>query len=318
MVKEVETYNNTEVLDSGLALNFETFPEIITGVLTSNGLVLTMKVNRLMAPNSVRKVALYYMLPILERQMIAEYPIGTFGPSNVVDENTEYVFDLTPVMTRIVHTAPEQVADDTITVRLFTYEANITTAYGSKTLHVPYKVSYPSSMISPLSTDGWYALRVIDTEEYSAIVNYVVGDVVFYSTGNFICIKDSLNNPPTNPIYWEAISEEVEHGLYEFGAISYTAIPTLINSNILLTRYIKQKHIYEFLTKTNFKRYDNIPALMSLEKIVAMREAAVAHMRAGNPIAARYMLDMISIEVNSSTVKNGNKNIVEIISNYTI
>jgi hypothetical protein len=219
--------------------------------------------------------------------------IGSFPPSNFVNETTEYVFDLSQVMTHIVHTTPEQLPGDDVVVRLFTYEANISTDYGSKTLHVPYSVSYPSSIITPQSTDGWYTLRVIDTLQYNSTTPYRVGDVVYYSEGNHICIQDSLNNSPDDLLYWEPLSEETKHGLFEFGAVSYTSIPTLINCNLMITRYIKQKHIYELLSKTNFKKYDNIQAVLSLEKIIAMREASIVHMRSGNLITARYLLDMI-------------------------
>jgi hypothetical protein len=323
MIQEIEISNTTEYLDSSLQpVDFEHIPDIVSAVLTSNGEVMTVKVNRYLREDCVRKVTLSYMLPEYEQQMVAEYELGVFGPSNGndVDEQTEYVFSLNSVLHQIVHTAPEQLADDTITVRLYTYEANITTDYGTKTLHVPYTVSYPSSMIAPSSTDGWYTVRVLDVQIYVSEQQYFAGDLVYSSTHNgfYTCLVDCLGIAVTNLTYWESLTEEQEHNLYEFGHEQTNSIATVLNANLLVTRYIKQKYIYELLVKSNYKRYDNIVVVMQLEKLFSMREAAVVHLKAGNPIYARYLLDMIAIEVNGFTTNNGERKTTEVITNFTL
>jgi hypothetical protein len=369
MIKEIEINNSTEVLEDGLALSYETTPEIITAVLTGNGATLTAMVNRYLKAGCSRKVALYYMLPKYEQQMVAEYLLGTFGPSNTVNQNTQYAFDLSPVLTQIIHTAPEQLADDTIYIRLYTYEANTSFNYGTcypayspivqyvtgdycqyggrlwqckttsignlptnpnyfnpsgvpssgtMTFNVPYTVSYPGSSISPASTDGWYTLRVLDVENWLVGAQYVPGDIVLYLGALYTCTVAALGQLPSALTHYALMTTEEEYNLYEFGYGAYDTVPTILNSNMLLTRYVKQKHIYELLLKTNYKRYDDITVVNQLEKIYAMREAAVVHLNDGNPIRARYTLDMITNEVNSFTSNNGEKRVVEMITNFTI
>lgn len=323
MVKEIETKNTTEILEDNLQVSeFETVPEIVTASLSSNGTTMSVKINRHLRSGSapcVRKVSLYYMLPAFEQQMVAEYELGTYGPSADYDYDYEYSFSLEKVLTQIVHTAPEQLADDTITVRLFTYEANITTDYGLKTLHVPYTVSYPGSMITPVSTDGWYRIKVIDAEIFRDNFQYSVGDIVCYNDGYYICIiRPTIGTLPTNATYWEVMSTEQEFNLYEFGKEQSSSIATILCTDMLITRWIKQKYIYELLVKSNYKRYDDIFVVAELEKLFSMREAAVVHLKAGNPIYARYLLEMIQIEVNSFMANNGERRVVETITNFTI
>jgi hypothetical protein len=320
MIKEIETAYTTEVLEDGQQIaDFEHTPDLVSATLSSNGEVMTAKVNRLLKTGCLRKVALYYMLPKYEQQMVAEYELGTFGPTDMVDETTEYVFDLSPVLSTIVHTAPEQLADDTITIRLYTYEANISTDYGSKTLHVPYTVSYPSNMVVPASTDGWYALRVSDIEEWLVDTQYYVDDIVWYSGSMYNCLVNSLGDiPALADDTWILVDAELERNLFEFGHEPSYSIATLLNCNILVTRYVKQKYIYEMLVKTNYKRHDNIKLVTQLEKLFAMREAAVVHLNNGNPLMARHMLDLITIEVNGFTTNNGERKVIEMITNFTI
>lgn len=330
MVKEVEVSNTTEILEDYLQAPIDTAPEdTVYATLSGNGINMTVVIKRELKEGYVRKVALYYMLPKFEQQMVAEYLLGFFGPSviigdedNDIDDQTTYTFDLSPVLRTIVHTAPEQLADDTITVRLYTYEANIDTDYGTKTLHVPYTVSYPSNFIVPASTDGWYTLRTSDIQIYNNTTQYYANDIVWYTNGTdsayYNCIADSLGNLPTNSTYWSAMTEEEERNLYEFGHDITPTIPTLLNTNLLITRYIKQKYIYELLVRSNYKRADNIPIVTMLEKLFAMREAAVVHMDQGNPIMARHMLDLITIENNSFTTNNNNKTVIEMVTNFTI
>ena len=323
MVREIETANTTELLDNdmSLVLSPEDYPELITGVLTNNGDLLTVKVNRKLKSGCARKVSLFYMLPRYEQQLVMEYQLYSTGPRTDVDETTEYAIDISSVVETIPHFASEQIADDTVTIRLYTYEANITTDYGSKTLSVPYTVSYPSNMIVPSSTDGWYTLRVVDLELFSSLTQYYVNDVVFDEGIMYNCVADTIGNLPENDVngtYWVPMSAEEERNMYEFGHDESRPISTLINCNMLVTRYIKQKYIYELLVKSNYKRYDDIIVVSELEKLFAMREAAVVYLNQGNPIHARYLLDMITIEVNSFTTNNGERNTIEVITTFTI
>lgn len=370
MVKEVETNNSTEILASGLALNAEQYPDIITGVLTGDGITLTVKVNRLLRAGCARKLALSYILPHYEQNLVAEYLLDTFGPDDTVDETEEYAFSLYAVMNEILHDAPEQLADDTISIRFYSYEANtpfnfgdcyptwdIMQAYvvddyvqygdrlwrairnntgqippnptywvttgvpssGTAYINLPYTVSYPGNAVAPQSTDGWYALRVLDAEVYDNAETYIVGDIVFYSDLLYICIQGTAGgNNPTDDDYWTALTADEEAALYTFGATQTDTVPTILNTNMLLTRYVKQKHIYELLTKTSYKKYDDIKLVAQLEKIMAMREASVVYLKENDPVRARRMLDDITIDVNSFTTNNGERTTIETITNFTL
>ena len=369
MIKEIETHNSTEYLEDGLAMPFEIYPEVVTALLSANGMVLTAMVNRFLKAGSVRKVTLNYMLPYPEQEIVMEYVLGSFGPSDTFNETTPYVFSLDPVMHSIIHPAPEQLPDNTVNIRLYTYEANTAFNYGTTypqydgavlystgsyvqyggrlwqalvqtignlptdptywnptgvpssgtiTFNMPYTVSYPGLSIIPSSTDGWYTLRVVDMEIYNPVTQYLVNDTVFYSTGFYICIANSLGNLPTNAAFWSPMTVEQEHNLYEFGYNPTTTLATILNTDMLVTRYVKQKFIYELLVKSNYKRYDNLAVINQLEKIIAMREAAIVHLEAGNPITANNMLDLITIEDNSFTTNNRENKVIETFTNFTI
>lgn len=372
MIKEIEVHNSTEFLDPDTSLqpaDFEHIPEIVTATLSANGMTLTAVVNRYLRADCVRKVTLNYMLPFPERELVMEYMIGNFGPSDIYTYNTAFVFNLAPVMHSIIHPAPEQLPDNTVNIRLYTYEANTAFNYGTCypqydgsvlynlgsyvqygdrlwqalvptignlptnpafwnptgvpssgtiTFNMPYTVSYPGLSIRPSSTDGWYTLRTLDVEKYSSIVQYHKNDIVFSIAGFFICTTDSIGNPPTNVLYWSAMTNEQEHNLYEFSYNPTTTLATVLNTDMLVTRYIKQKFIYELLIKSNYKRYDNLAVVTQVEKIIAMREAAVVHLDAGNPITARNMIDMINIETNSFMTNNRENNVIETFTNFTI
>jgi hypothetical protein len=381
MIKEVEVRNTTELLDSDptLVVDFENTPDIVTAILTSNGMVMTAKVNRNLKTDYFRKVSLYYILPTYEQQTVTEYELGVFDLSDTVDATTEYVFDLSPIMSSIAHPMTEQLADQTVSIRVYTYEANVVIDYGTsyplysgttqwvvndvvqyngrlylctkdslgnlpsngtywqsniipssgtKTLHAPYSVSYPGVSVIPASTDGWYNLRVVDVAAYTYPNNttvYYPNDIVYDDSsgtgGMFFCIlTDDDAYGTANETYWEPLSAERERNMYGFGyeQSSSDTIATLLNTDMLVTRYVKQKYIYDLLVKSNYKRHDNITVVTQLEKIFAMREAAVAHLYAGNVIFARYLLDMITIEYNSYTSNVGNKTVVAIASNFTL
>jgi hypothetical protein len=380
MIKEVEVRNTTELLDADptLVVDFENIPDIVTAILTSNGMVMTVKVNRRLKANHLRKVSIYYILPTYEQQLVTEYELGSFGPTAgpTVDETTEYVVDLSPVMSSIVHPMTEQLADQTVSIRVYTYEANVVIDYGTsyplysgttqwvvndvvqyngrlylctkdslgnlpsngtywqsniipssgtKTLHAPYSVSYPGVAVIPASTDGWYNARVVDVARYDGGTTYYPNDIVYDDTSGtgsmFFCIlTDDDGYGTSNILYWEPLTEERERNMYGFGYEPSTSdtIATLLNTDMLVTRYVKQKYIYDLLVKSNYKRHDNITVVTQLEKIFAMREAAVTHLAAGNVIFARYLLDMITIEYNSYTSNVGNKTVVVTASNFTL
>ncbi len=91
MVKEVETHNSTEILESGLSLDSIQYPDIVTGVLTDDGITLTVMVNRELKAGCSRTVSLSFMLPKKEQQLVAEYELGSFGPDELFNETEEYV-----------------------------------------------------------------------------------------------------------------------------------------------------------------------------------------------------------------------------------
>jgi hypothetical protein len=371
MVKEIEIHNQTKVLLPGYELSPELYPDIVTAFLTNGGLSLTANVNRTLPAGFSRRVTLVYLLPKYDQHLVRTYDLGSFGPDPAYTPATEFVFDLSPVMTQIIHDPPEQLADDTINIRLYTYEANTAfnygtcypqyspiTAYvvgdyaqyggrlwqckkncvgqlptvpeywtptgvpssGTMTFNLPYTVSYPGQAVMPNSTDGLYELRVIDAMIYDDNTLYKVGDIVNYGGGYNMCIQQTAGgHNPTDPLFWSTPDINDASVFWAAGwDANHSTISTMLTSEMLITRYVKQKHIYELLLKTNYKSYDNIKVLSDLDKIIAMREAAAAHLHKDNSVAARYMLDLLTIEVNSFTVNKGERVVVEMITNFTI
>ena len=329
MIREVEIGNSTEILEGSLAVvGVNPSDNIVTGVMSDLGKTLTFTINRNLAAGSCRKVSLFYMVPNFEQNSVAEYEIESKTPNTGAVPSTEYAFDISDVLNVFTQLTPEQLPDDTITVRLFTYEANIVTDYGIKTLHVPYTVSYPGKINTPASTDGWYALKTLDTSVWVDYNPYFTDDIVWYALDGYYykCIRDvssGINPGATGTTYWTAISEEEDRHLYEFGynvsnPTGISTVQTILNSNVLVTRYIKQKFIYDLFVKSSYKKADDIKTISQLEKIIAMREAAVIYLRNNNPIMATYMLRMIDIEVASQTKNSGEKHVVELVSNFTV
>lgn len=327
MVREVEIGNSTEILEEGLNVaGLNPSDNIVTGVMSNSGKTLTFTINRYLQAGTCRKVSLFYMVPNFEENIVTEYEIESKLPVTDVLPTDTYAFDISDVLNVFTSLTPEQLPDDSITVRLFTYEANIVTDYGIKTLHVPYTVSYPGRVNTPVSTDGWYCLRVLDTTVWNAETEFYVGDIVWYDTAGFYykCIADtSAGIAPTDVDYWYPISEEEDRNLYEFGYESknitgVSTIQTILNSNVLVTRYVKQKFIYDLFVKASYKKYDDVKVISQLEKICSMREAAVIYLKSNNPIMARYMLSMIDIEVASQSKNAGQKQVVELVTNFTV
>lgn len=329
MIREVEIGNSTEILEGSLAVaGGNPSDNIVTGVMSNLGKTLTFTINRNLSVGSCRKVSLYYMVPNFEKNYVTEYEIESKAPNTTAVPATEYVFDISDVLNVFTQLAPEQLPDDTITVRLFTYEANVVTDYGIKTLHVPYTVSYPGKINTPASTDGWYALRVLDTSVWVNSNPYFAGDIVWYAVDGYYykCVEDvsaGISPGVTGAAYWTAITEEEDRHLYEFGyevnnPTGVSTVQTVLNSNVLVTRYVKQKFIYDLFVKSNYKKYDDIKTISQLEKIISMREAAVIYLRNNNPIMAEYMLHMIDIEVASRSKNSGEKHVVELVSNFTV
>jgi hypothetical protein len=179
---------------------------------------------------------------------------------------------------------------------------------GTAFINLPYSVSYPGNQTMPQSTDGWYVLRVLDVEVYNGASAYEVDDIVDYTGGLYKCILDApAGNDPTDDTYWAALSDEEVANLYDLGYVKVDTIPTILSTNMLITRYVKQKHIYDLLVKTNYKKYDDLKTVIQLEKICSMREAAIIYLRRMDPVRACDMLDQITIDVNSFTVNNGER-----------
>ena len=328
MVREVEIGNSTEILEAGLNVGgLNPSDNIVTGVMSDLGKTLTFTISRYLKSGSCRKVSLLYLVPNFEHDYVTEYEILSMAPITDALPTTEYVFDISKVVDVFTSLMPEQLPDDEIMVRLFTYEANIVTDYGIKTLHVPYTVSYPGKINTPVSTDGWYVLRVLDSTIWSNTSAYYVGDIVYYAVDGtyYKCIADtSAGIVPINmPTYWSALSDEETRHLYEFGYRSenitgVSTIQTVLNSNVLVTRYVKQKYIYDLFSKTGYKKADDVKIISQLEKIMSMREAAVVYLKSNNAIMAKYMLNLIDIEVASQSKNNGDRQVVELITNFTV
>ncbi len=209
------------------------------------------------------------------------------------DEFTDkvYTFDLYKVLT-----IPRKIYStggvSEITIELYTYESNITTDYGSKTLSVPYTVSSDSKYEYDKSTDGIYKLMVIDFEPWVATRSYGTGDIVSSGTGLIMSTVENNTDATTEGSWTTPTDEDIAE--YSHGNTNYPPLRAVI-SNMLISRYAKYGIIREILLSTGFKAYDDKEAFETTLLLQNLRTRAKFNLLAHKPIEALYSLQMLKL-----------------------
>lgn len=171
MVREVEFVNESEILHP--SLEYSNYPDQppFEGYLSNDSKELNVKVHVPLQEDSVaqRKFFLHFCNIDFDNRLVDYVKLLEMGPyfkaygEDVTDKI--YTFDISRVLIiprKIYSTG----GTSEITIELYTYESNVTTDYGSKTLSVPYSVQNNERYEYDKSTDGIYRLVMVDFDLY--------------------------------------------------------------------------------------------------------------------------------------------------------
>lgn len=346
MVKEVEFQNIAETVKVGdQYVPYTTTPnlDMFSGFLSDMGKLLTVDVNREIPTAYARQVSLYFAnidfsYSKLSYVKLKSTDLLTNDPA-ISYVGSSHKFDLSPVLAVPQRESVMMPIND-LTIDLFTYEANVTEPDGTsiyqKRLSVPYKAVSDSSTKFAQSTDGWYVLGVVDYAirkygEPTMKEFFRKGDIVYWYEN---VMDTGLTNEPSVALgdlwiadqdtdgfskeYWSLPTEEQ---LLNFVLIpkpsAVTKCATIVHTDILISRYVKQYYILKTLVRTSFKDYDDSTAWYVSDMLSSMRELALDYLQKGDGTKAKYMLDKISNEYMAIMTGKKNYEATTISLNYT-
>ena len=310
MVKEVEFSNFLEILDKDYPYSDEIGNPIFDGRLDDSGKSLTIIVGKpIPIGEGVRQLSLYFGntdfdVRLIDYTLIEETPIDdpTVGdPSDPY--NRRYKFDLSKVL-EIPRKVYNSQGTSEITIELYTYEANLTTDYGTKRLSVPYTIWSDTKYEYDNSTDGIYRLYMVDYAYWDPLTSYGEGDIIYVRDhGLYISLSDdNIGNDPTleNNTFWSAPTEE-ERRDFAYGVTKNQPINTVI-SDMLITRYAKYYYIFRTLKKMDYKKFDNDIAADKTMLLQLFREQALFHLLENKPISAAESLQQLKLAYGNMTI----------------
>ena len=300
MVKEVEFSNYIEIAKADEVLAPGDSIPMLEGAISQDGMTLQLQINST-APNSavgVRKVMFYYKNIDFEALQYERYELLSAAPTSCSTANsakTKVEVDLTPV-TKIPKKIYNIGATTEIVVELYTYEANITTEYGSKILSVPYTVEGDEGKVYDKSTDGLYELVVVDIPVWASGTTYGTGDVMIYYDDIYVALRDNIIDAPLqvpdDPNWVTATDSDIENF-----AAGFTPNPPLkaVKSDVLISHYAKQQMIMPAIKKMSYKDYDNESTAVVVNNMQNIRELAKEELYNHKPINAANILQKIYI-----------------------
>ncbi len=312
-VKEVEIFNQV-YQESGTVMPSP--KDIVTTYLENGGMHVKVNVNKAIPANHVRKFLFDWNVVDMQLQTVGKLVIVAPAPQTTA---AEVLFDI-EVVTKTLIKSSASVVTLNYDITVFTYEANINTAYGSKRISYPYRADLSENTGFPLSTDGWYSMIVLDVPEWNSTDLYSIGDIVHH-TGVSEYAKCTVANANHDPIgdetVWTTVTDE-DWVMYSIAAyrVSDHDAALRISSNLLITRNVKQAFILPCLQSTSFKEYNDKLGMGAITKITAMREAALAYLESGDPIKAVDMINRIPFEFH--TLFGPDKTTVISNNNFTL
>ncbi len=306
MVREVEARprNYTDIVDKIYSYDSmiveDPTSERFSGQLSDDGKTLDITLN-INAPKG-DAVAEIMLLDF----NIVDFANKTFTSRNLTDllvrpatpPTLKYTsIDLSEVL-EIPQSAEKLTADLEASLRLFTYEANIETAYGSKRLSVPYKVDIPYDYVIANNTDGLYTVNYALVRLWGSTATYVPGQVTVDGTTAYTCLKTVSGTQPedTNDYWRVATMDDIRAAAS--GITSGQESGTLIASEVsmIISRYHKQTILYDLVNSLSYREEDDIRALSSLNIVSRYHELCVLALEEANPIQARYFLNKMKVE----------------------
>ena len=297
MVKEVEFVNIIETLDKDQEYSNSEDQELLTADLTDEGLTLNVSVHVPLLPELLaqRKVILYFGNIDIDNKLVdyikLEEKDFDFCLNGSEFTDKVYDFDLSRVLT-IPRKVYSTGGTSEIIIELYTYESNVTTDYGSKSLSVPYTISSDSKYEYDKSTDGAYKLVVVDFEPWVATRTYGVGDIV--SSGNSLIMSTvDDNSAEIKEASW-SIPEDEDIMAYCGGSTNYPPLRAVV-SNMLISRYAKYGIIRDIILSAGYKSYDNDEAFNTALLLQNLRTRAKFKLLAHKPVDAAYSLQLLKL-----------------------
>jgi len=315
MVREVEFVNESEIVHPTLEYTNHPDQPMFEGYLTNGGKTLNVKVHIPLEDDSIsqRILFLYFGNIDFDNKVVEYIKLSEVGPDfKIYGEDTTdivYSFDLSRVLIiprKIYSTG----GTSEITVELYTYESNITTDYGSKTLSVPYTVNNDSKYAYEKSTDGVYRLAMVDFELWVNNRTYGLGDIVVLENGSIVMSIIANNTlDPLNPEGWSAPSDD---DLFYFarGMTKYPPSRACL-SDMMVSRYAKYSIIKDVVLATSFKAHDDASSYELALLLQNIREKAKFKLMLHKPIDAAYCLQNLKVasSVKTDTTKINTYNI---------
>jgi len=291
MVKEVEFSNFIELFG-----NYQYYTNdlddspVFDGALEDGGKTLNVRVNipEISPADGKRCVFLFYGNVDFESKLVDYVKIEQIAESGGI-----YSFDVSKVLT-IPRKVYNTQGTSEITIELYTYEANITTDYGTKRLSVPYSISSDTKYAYDESTDGIYRLFLVDVPTWSSTVLYNMEDVVVHDDVLYISTADNNRGeiPGTGDSWGTPTEEELLDFVY--GTTSNTPLAS-VASDILISRFAKYTYILETIKRTNFKTFDNDVAFQKASLLQMIRERALFYLMNHKAIDAAASLQQLKL-----------------------
>jgi len=207
-------------------------------------------------------------------------------------------FDLSKVL-MIPRKVYDTNSSSELLIELYTYEANLTTDYGTKRLSVPYSISWNSEYSYETSTDGVYQLRMIDFNVWSLTTIYQTGDIVAAPLGDALYVSKVDANighvPSDNPELWGTPTDEE---IIDYSNGAETPPAAAISANGIISRYAKYNYIAPAFKRTTYKEYDDDRASICVVTLQMLREKALFYLMRNQPISAAYMLHLLKLRNN--------------------
>lgn len=303
MVKEVEFSNESEVLAEDQNYSNAADQPLFEGHLTDSGVTLDVTVHIPLSGEAVaqRKLFLFYGNTDFDNKIIDYIKLEEtdldYRQSGEEITDKVYTFDLNRVLI-IPRKVYSTGGTSEIVIELYTYEANITTDYGTKRLSVPYSITSDVKYEYDQSTDGVYRLVMVDFDPWVSTRTYNIGDIV--ESGGALMMSDVNEN--SDIVSESSWSTPTDDDVLNFsrGVTKYPPTRAFI-TDMMISRYAKYKLIRDTLLSTSFKGYDDKEAYELTLLLQNLRERAKYKLLTHKPLDAAYSLQTLKVAYSPQT-----------------
>ena len=305
MVKEVEFSNSSEILSESQEYSNSADQGLFEGTLTDDGLSLNIKVRvpLLAEVFAKRKLFLHFCNVDFDNKLSEFISLGETDADFCNNGGTEftdkiYTFDLSDVV-KIPRKIYNTGGTSEITIESYTYEANLSTDYGIKTLSVPYTITSDKKYSYDKSTDGVYRLITADFEPWVDTRSYSIGDVVMSNDALLVSLVNDNSDLVTIEGSWEAADDSAILN-YCTGNTLWPPLRAIV-TDMMISRYAKYGIIKDILVTTGYKDHDDEEAYNLTLLLQNLREKAKFNLIAHKPMDALYSLQTLKVASSPAT-----------------